>query len=75
MDALQTAKNPNPSLAMTLKEPPPNGDPRFCAGHQPHSERLGRLERMVSFIAEKTGLHFNMDEFHAAEAKRDQVGE
>lgn len=61
---------------MTLKEPSPENDPRFCAGHGPHNERLSKLERFVAFIAEKTGVHFNVDEFHAAEAKRpdDTIG-
>lgn len=56
---------------MTLKNPETENDPRFCAGHGPHQDRLDKLERFVKFIAEKTGVHFNADEFHAQEARRD----
>lgn len=63
-------KQQTPQLAMTIKDPAQEHDPRFCAGHGPHEMRLSKLERVVEFIAEKTGVHFNMDEFHAKEAKR-----
>lgn len=33
-------------------------------------ERLSYLERLLQFIIEKTGLHFNMDEFNALENER-----
>lgn len=69
MDEQQTERlNRNPPMA-------PRRNDGLSRGPREKSpeERLGYCERLLAFVVEKTGLHHNLDEFHAAEKSRRAV--